>query len=74
MGFFRIRMGQNILGIEEKCTWVTPGSYTTMNYPCDEDGANCGPTIETYVDPSDNVARVHNRLRLYNQKEITIVA
>ncbi|KAG7346327.1 papain family cysteine protease [Nitzschia inconspicua] len=65
LGFFRIRMGTNILGIEEKCAWATPGSFTTVNYPCDEDGGNCGPVTKTYLDPSDDVTIVMKRLRLY---------
>ncbi len=54
MGFFRIAMGQNILGIEEKIVWATPNTYTTNNFPCDEDGKNCGPIVQKYVDPSLN--------------------
>lgn len=69
MGFFRIRMGENILGIEEESTWATPGSYTTMNYPCNEDGANCGPTTETYVDPADAVEAVQRRLEWYQGQQ-----
>lgn len=52
MGFFRIAMGQNILGIEEKIVWATPDTFTTFNFPCDEDGENCGPSAQRYVDPS----------------------
>lgn len=40
--------------------WATPGSWTVKNWPCDEDGKNCGPTeggVDTqyYVDPSTYV-------------------
>lgn len=41
LGFFRIKMGQNQLGIESGCSWATPGSWTETNYPCYEDGSNC---------------------------------
>jgi cathepsin X len=67
MGFFRILMGKNVLGIEENVAWATPGSFTTINFPCDEDGKNCGPTTERYVDPSVNTQRVQRRLQLYWQ-------
>lgn len=43
MGFFRIAMGKNMLGIEEHVTWATPGVYTAQNFPCFEDGKNCAP-------------------------------
>jgi cathepsin X len=55
MGYFRVLMGQNVLGIESRVTWATPGRFTVVNYPCAEDGSNCGsPTVITmdYVDPS----------------------
>lgn len=65
MGFFRIAMGQNVLGIESDVAWATPGQYTTSNYPCSEDGTNCGPSRfvgETYIDPSNDIQSIHNRL------------
>lgn len=72
MGSFRIEMGKNILGIEEKCTWATPATFTTINYPCDEDGANCGPTTKTYVDPSDDVTSVQERLQLCKKERMSV--
>jgi cathepsin X len=63
MGFFRIELGKNILGIEEKIAWATPGRFTVVNFPCWEDGTNCGPRTEVYQDPSRNVERVQRRLR-----------
>jgi hypothetical protein len=39
--FFRIARGTNTLGIEEDCAWGIPGTYTTTNFPCWEDGGNC---------------------------------
>ena len=42
MGFFRVGpIGDNILGIEHKVAWATPGHYTVSNYPCSADGSNC---------------------------------
>jgi hypothetical protein len=64
MGYFRILAGQNILGIEENIAWATPGQFTTVNYPCDEDGTNCGPQTQHYVDPSTNPIAVQRRLTL----------
>jgi len=58
MGFFRIEMGNDLLGIESEVAWATPGTWTETNVPCDEDGANCSgsesmSTIQKeYVDPS----------------------
>ena len=57
MGFFRIAAGLNVLGIEEKVAWATPGFFTTHNVPCSEDGKHCGPTVSAYQDPSKNVKR-----------------
>jgi cathepsin X len=57
MGFFRIAMGQNILGIEKEIVWATPHTFTTINFPCDEDGKNCGPSNQKFVDPSSDKQR-----------------
>lgn len=54
MGFFRIAMGENLLGIEQKIVWATPNTFTVINFPCDEDGKNCGPNTQKFVDPSLN--------------------
>ena len=44
MGFFRIQMGENQLGIEAECSWATPANWTELNpHPCNEDGSNCLP-------------------------------
>lgn len=58
-------MGKNALGIESTVAWATPKSFTVKNFPCDEDGKNCGPGVETqyYVDPSTDVESVNTRLR-----------
>lgn len=58
-------MGKNSLGIESTVAWATPKAWTSINFPCDEDGSNCGPSVETsyYVDPSTDVESVNRRLR-----------
>ena len=66
-GFAFIEMGKNILGIESDIAWATPRTYTVINYPCFEDGANCkADNAEIgqvwYVDPSHDIARIHRRL------------
>lgn len=65
MGYARILSGKNVLGIEESIVWATPGQYTVQNFPCSEDGTNCGPKTEYYKDPSQNMESVRNRLGLY---------
>jgi len=66
MGFARIAAGKNMLGIEDHVAWATPGTFTTENVACSEDGHLCGGEIQdhsgvktvrkfvgqTYVDPS----------------------
>ena len=61
MGYMRLEMGKNLLGIEGEIAWATPGSFTVNNFPCYENGANC-VTHETYVDPSSDVASIKRRL------------
>jgi hypothetical protein len=63
MGFFRISAGKNLLGIEHKIAWATPGQFTTINYPCSESGDNCGPTTHFYQDPSIDMEAVNRRLQ-----------
>jgi hypothetical protein len=61
MGYFRIIMGKNALGIESEVAWATPGEFTVHNAPCYEDGSNCQvrgegpPRMYTmkYMDPSE---------------------
>ena len=65
MGFFRIKAGENILGIESSIAWATPGQFTVHNFPCNEDGKNCGPRTQFYVDPSQDIASIRRRLKLY---------
>lgn len=59
MGFFRIVMGKNALGIESEVAWASPGSFTIKNFPCNEDGSNChrdgsGMEAHIYQDPSQH--------------------
>ncbi len=53
-GFFRVEMGRNLLGIENHIAWATPGTYSTWNVPCSEDGSNCAPKSVKYRDPSEH--------------------
>lgn len=63
MGYMRLEMGKNLLGIEGEVAWATPGTFTVMNFPCYEDGKNC-VSHETYVDPSENIASIQRRLNM----------
>mmetsp|Transcript_20444 Transcript_20444/g.41248 ORF Transcript_20444/g.41248 Transcript_20444/m.41248 type:complete len:352 (-) Transcript_20444:105-1160(-) len=60
-GFAKIAMGKNMLGIEDGVAWATPGTFTTLNVPCSEDGQICGGEVhgkrlmfksQEYIDPS----------------------
>ena len=72
MGFFRIKIGSNLLGIESTIAWATPGQFTVENnFPCGEGGGGCGGEEGTtdgphrtqfYVDPSTNIAAVKRSL------------
>jgi cathepsin X len=65
MGYFRILAGSNVLGIEWKAAWATPGYYSVENFFCREDGKNCNGShdqkfgTQHYVDPSQNKEQVH---------------
>jgi cathepsin X len=67
LGYFRIAMGKNLLGIEGEVAWAVPGSFTVINFPCSEDGKNCngGGVVATqnYVDPSQDVEALQLRLK-----------
>jgi cathepsin X len=65
MGFFKIEMGKNLLGIESNIAWATPGSYSLVNKPCSEDGANCGYDGDIYNDPSVDIEAVERRLKSF---------
>ena len=45
LGYFRIELGKNLLGIESHISWATPGTFTTQNFHCFKDGRNCA-TLE----------------------------
>lgn len=62
MGYMRLEMGKNLLGIEGEIAWATPGSFTVNNFPCYENGANC-VLHETYVDPSTDMVSIKRRLK-----------
>jgi cathepsin X len=68
MGFMRLELGKNLLGIEGEVAWATPGAFTVHNFPCAENGDNCvvddissGRVTRFYKDPSLNVAAVRER-------------
>ena len=69
MGYFHIRIGDNLLGIEKSVSWATPGRFTTMNFPCAEDGNNCRVSSQDYVDPSTDVLAVQRRLASIRNQE-----
>ena len=63
LGYFRIIMGHNALGIESEVAWATPQTFTVENFPCNSDGSNCQLSrAHTYVDPSADTA-TFRRLR-----------
>jgi cathepsin X len=41
LGFMRLILGENQLGIEKTCAFAIPATWTTRNVPCYEDGSNC---------------------------------
>jgi len=41
MGWFRVKLGENQLGLESDCAWAVAGSFTTKNVPCGEGGDGC---------------------------------
>jgi len=42
LGFFRAKLGENLLGLEDSCAWATPKEWTEVNFPCGESGDGCG--------------------------------
>jgi cathepsin X len=48
MGFFRVIRGSNAFMLEDDCAWAVPGPFTgddeNQNFPCHENGDNCGNT------------------------------
>lgn len=53
MGFFRIELGRNLLGIESNLAWATPDRWTTSS---SEDDCH-----DAYVDPSIDILSLHQR-------------
>jgi cathepsin X len=51
MGFFRIELGRNLLGVEENFAWATPNTWTTFADDCHD----------TYIDVSQDVLSVQRR-------------
>lgn len=47
LGFFRIELGKNLLGIESHITWATPGIFTVY----ETDGESQGMASQVYIDP-----------------------
>ena len=41
LGYIRVVLGDNQLGLEADCAWAKPGTWTEYNLPCNEDGSNC---------------------------------
>lgn len=62
LSFFRVELGKDLLGIENNIAWATPGSFSTSNFPCAENGNNC-LVEQQYVDPSKSLASIKRRLR-----------
>jgi cathepsin X len=58
LGFFRIELGKNLLGIESHISWATPGTFTVQNFPCAEDGKNCNlvESSQAYIDASKSAS------------------
>jgi cathepsin X len=63
LGFFRVELGKNLLGIESHVSWATPGTFTVHNFPCAKDGKNCQFGSQNYVDASRSTVSTHKRLR-----------
>ena len=66
MGYMRLEVGKNLLGIEGEVAWATPGQFTVHNFPCNEDGSNCvikrAVTTQTFKDPSTDMEALERRL------------
>jgi len=56
MGYFRLKRGENQLGIERSCSWATPAAWTEVNKACGIEGAGCEPTTAFATDPSNDLA------------------
>ncbi|KAL7560661.1 hypothetical protein ACA910_001343 [Epithemia clementina (nom. ined.)] len=70
MGYMRLEVGKNLLGIEGEVAWATPGQFTIHNFPCSEDGSNCvikrAVDTQTFQDPSTDVPALKRRLAAHS--------
>jgi len=41
LGWFKVKMGNDVLGLEHHCSWGVPKESVQPNFPCYEDGSNC---------------------------------
>jgi hypothetical protein len=41
MGYFRVVLGENQLGLESDSSYATIGDFSTTNFPCGEGGDGC---------------------------------
>jgi hypothetical protein len=62
MGFIKVEMGKNLLGIEGEVAWATPGNFTVNNFPCGEDGTGCRGNVQSFIDPSTDTEAMQRRL------------
>ena len=62
LGYFRLALGDNDLGIESMCSWATVDTYSDNNFACYEDGSNCGSATQKVIDPADNMEALQARL------------
>ena len=51
MGYFRIELGRNLIGIEENFAWANPNSWSTLGDECHN----------KYIDPSFDVLALRQR-------------
>lgn len=76
MGYIRVEVGKNLLGLEGEVAWATPKSWTETNIPCNEDGANCSDGSGTthgsvfYEDPSLDTEAVQRRLVEHSKSNV----
>ena len=54
MGFGKIALGKNMLGIEDHVAWVTPGEFTIQDVACSENGKVCGGEDQSHGVGDDN--------------------
>jgi len=71
MGFIKVEMGKNLLGIESEVAWATPGSFTVNNFPCGEDGTGCRENVQTFIDPATSTESVQRRLAVEAAVKVT---